>query len=726
MRKASAAAARFSASSAGLSARGIPLGFAEPLSYPSNPGYEVRRDNEQGQTMKLSNPCSRGFPWSVAGLGFLLFSVCGFAQAPVVTRWMDPQGRPKPLHAVARDRGPLVLSRDLAAAAARWRPRAAATNRICLIVHADALAGAGAAVSNFMADLEAEGYGPLLYAYSAGSAEDLRAHVAARYAEPGSLAGAILIGDLPHVVYEMNQDWGWGEEFEDFPCDLFYMDLNGTWSDANQTPPFAAGKYDARGGDLDLEIWVSRIKTDDLPALGGESVLLNAYFDKNHRYRTAQLNPARRALLYNDDDWTDMMPDDAETIGLNYGDDHLRVVRDPENTTVGDYRQHMTNAYELMFVRSHGSPEGHGFYENAKTNFNFLYAAEYLTRCPPALFYSFYVCSGCDFTESDYLAGLVVHNPDDSGLAAWGSTKTGGIWEDRYFYEPMAQGQSIGAAFVAWFNAAQELYPAYAPPWWYGMVLIGDGTLRFSHSQPVASVRPGAGNQPEIRFTAQQGSRYEVRRTASLVAPNWTNVGGAFIASNYAPSIVDGGFADSAAFYAVARMENDPSNRLANASFEVSGSADARARHWEASGDSHGDSWGSAARVDWRCRQGAVAAAVRGSWSGTDFGGWWQEGAAQAGKIYQASAWFWADHVDNPWTAAVQELKIEFYDDWYALLESQRMDLSDVVETWTQKTVRATAPAGAAWARFVVNVSGASASGALQFDGAALTEEPDP
>ena len=676
--------------------------------------------------MRRSIPCIRNILAPSAGLFLLALSICGFAQAPAVTRWMDPQGRPKSLHSVARDRGPLVLSRDLAAADARMRPRADATNRICLIVHSNALAGAGAAVTNFLADLEAEGYAPLLYAYSSGSAEDLRSYLAALYAESGSLNGAILIGDLPHVVYEMNQDWGWGEEYEDFPCDVFFMDLNGTWSDTHSTPPFSTGKYDARGGDLDLEIWVSRLKTDELPALGGESVLLNAYFDKNHRYRMAQLCPARRALLYNDDDWSDMMPDDAATIGLTYGDDHLRVVRDPENTTVVDYRKHMTNAYELMFVRSHGSPEGHGFYENGKTNFNYVYAAEYLTRSPPALFYSFYVCSGCDFTASDYLAGLVVHNPADSGLAAWGSTKTGGIWEDRYFYEPMALGQSIGEAFVAWFNAAQALYPTYAPPWWYGMVIIGDGTLRFSHSQPVASVQPSAGSQPQIQFNAQQGVRYEVRRTGSLVAPNWTNASGTFVASNYAPVFVDDGFADSTAFYAVARLEDGPSNLLANASFEVSGSSDARARHWEASGDSHGDWWGSAARVDWRCRQGGVAAAVRGSWSGNDYGGWWQEGAAQAGKIYQATAWFWADHVENAWTAAVQELKVEFYDGSFSLLDSSGVGLSDVVETWTQKTVRATAPAGPAWARFAVNASGAGATGALQFDGAALTQEPDP
>ncbi len=675
--------------------------------------------------MRRSIPCCGRFLWLSAGLGFLFLALAGFAQAPAVTRWMDPQGQPRRLHSVPADRGSLVLSKIRLPDGIRAVPRAAATNRVCVIVHSNALAGAGAAITNFLADLAADGYDPLLSVYSGGSAEDLRAYLAALYAEPASLNGAILIGDLPHIVYEMVQDWGWGEEFEDFACDIFYMDLDGTWADTNQTSPFAAGKYDTRGDNLDLEIWVSRLKADNLPAAGTESNLLNAYFGKDRRYRASQLQPARRALLYNDDDWSDLMPDDAETIGGIFGDDHLRVVRDAESTRADDYIGHLTNAYELMFVRSHGYSHGHGFYEDGRTNFNYVYTSNYLVRSPPALFYSFYVCSGCDYTDSNCLGGLVVHNTNESGLVAWGSTKTGGIWEDRYLYEPLALGQSVGEAFVAWFNAVQAYYPSYAPRWWYGMVVFGDGTLRFSSSQPVASVGAGAENHPEIRFNALQGSRYEVRRAGALVAPAWTNASGEFVASNYAPVFVDGELAEPAAFYAVARLENGPSNLLANASFEVSGSSDSRARHWEAAaGESHGDYWGSAARVDWRCHQGASAAAVRGAWSGNDYGGWWQEGAAQAGRSYQASAWFWADHVENTWTAAVQELKLEFYDGSFGLLDSSGIGLDDVEETWTQKTVQATAPAGTAWARFVVNVSGASASGALQFDQAVLAQEP--
>ena len=660
-------------------------------------------------------------------LAWLLPQVGFGGPAPCVTRWRDPQGHPKASHMAQLNPTPLVLSRDLASATVLGVPRASQTNRICLIVHTNVLAGSGAAITNFMSDLAADGYVPLLYAYSSGSAEALRKYLAALYAETGSLKGAILIGDLPYIIYEMTQNWGTGDEYEDFPCDIFFMDLDGTWADTNQTAPFSAGKYDTRSGNLGLEIWVSRLKADNLPALGSESNLVNAYFSKDHRYRNRQLCPFRRALVYNDDDWADMMPDDAEALGWNYGDDHLRVVRDPDSTTASDYRNHMTNIYETMFVRSHGSPSGHGFYENSRSNFNYVTTAEYLTRSPPALFYSFYVCSGCDYSTTNDLGGLVVLNTNDSGLVAWGSTKTGGIWEDRFLYGPLAAQQSVGDAFVAWFNEVQTLYPSYAPRWWYGMVIMGDGSLRFSLSQPLANPQAGAGEKPEIRFNARQGSRYEVRRTVSLDPPAWTNVSGEFMASNYTPAFVDSNLEVFPAFYAVVSLENGPSNLLGNASYEVSGSADARARYWEMNTtDTHGDAWGSAVREDWRCHQGAAAAAVRGSWSGSNYGGWWQEGAAEASKTYQATAWFWADHAANTWTAAVQELKIEFYSSSYSLLGSNRVGLADVEETWTQKTVRATAPAGTSWARFVVNVSGAGSAGALQLDQTTLTQVPDP
>ncbi|HOW97118.1 MAG TPA: hypothetical protein P5567_13655 [Kiritimatiellia bacterium] len=648
------------------------------------------------------------------------------AQAPAVTRWMDPQGRLRPAHAPEAAGGPLkmTLARVPSARGAPIPP-GAETNRVCLVVHTNVVGALGAALSRYQADLGAAGYSVLLYTYESGSAENLRAYLAGLYAQPNSLAGAVLVGEIPYIVYEMYQDWGNGNEYEDFPCDIFYADLNGTWADTNSAPPFSAGKYDSRSGNLDLEIWISRLKAGNLPALGAETDSLARYFDKNHRYRERQLVPHRRALAYVDDDWSYGTGEDAECLGWRYGDAGVRAVMDADSTTAADYMAFMTNSYELMFVRSHGYPGGHGFYESGKTAFNYVLTDDYLDLAPPALFYSFFVCSGCDFATSDNLGSLVAFNADDSGLACWGSTKTGGMWDDRYFYEPLAEGASLGSAFKAWFNVCQTNWPSYAPPWWYGMVILGDGALALSGTEPAGSAASGWSAAPVVSSPSVQGGRYQLRRTASLAAPAWTNVGSIVTAAQFAVSLSDTNALVDFAAYRVVKLEDGTSNLLRNASFEMPGSSDSRARYWEdANPDSHGNIWSNVSRVAWRCYYGGAEAAVRGTWAGVNIGGWWQEAPATAGSNYQASAWFWADHSANVWTAAVQELKIEFLDSGYSLLGSSSVGLSGVVESWTQKTVSAVAPANTAWARFVVNVSGASAQGALQFDDAELVRSP--
>lgn len=666
-----------------------------------------------------------GLAWGSILFSFLM-TASAHAQAPAVTRWMDPQGRAKPPHApvAAAETLKVTLARTPATRAAPVPP-GAETNRLCLVVHTNVVGALDAALSRYQADLEAAGYTVLRCTYESGGAEGLRTYLAGLYNQPNSLAGAVLVGEIPYIVYEMYQDWGYGNEYEDFPCDIFYADLNGTWADTNSAPPFSSGKYDSRSGNLDLEIWVSRLKADNLPALGSETASLSRYFDKDHRYRERQLVPNRRALAYADDDWDYGTGEDAECLGWTYGDAGLRAVMDADSTTAADYMAYMTNSYELMFVRSHGYPGGHGFYESGKSVFNFIYTADYLQRTPPALFYSFFVCSGCDFDTDDNLGGLVAFNTNDAGLACWGSTKTGGMWDDRYFYEPLAGGASLGAAFKAWFNVCQTNWPSYAPPWWYGMVILGDGALALSGTEPAGSSGAGWSGSPVLSSPAVQGGRYELRRTASLAAPAWTNVGGVVTAALFEVSLPDTNAIGDFAAYRIVKLANGPSNLLRNASFEMPGSSDSRARYWEdANPDSHGNVWSNVSRVAWRCHYGGAEAAVRGTWAGANLGGWWQEEAATAGSNYQASAWFWADHSANVWTAAVQELKIEFFDDGYSLLGSASVGLSDVVESWTQKAVSAVAPANTAWARFVVNVSGASAQGALQFDDAELVRAP--
>lgn len=166
---------------------------------------------------------------------------------------------------------------------------------------------------------------------------------------------------------------------------------------------------------------------------------------------------------------------------------------------------------------------------------------------------------------------------------------------------------------------------------------------------------------------------------------------------------------------------------LMNPGFETAGSTNTTAQYWEwdnPSGWTQGGYWGNATREDWRSHSGDYEAVIKGTWAGQgDNGGMWQEFAATEGQQLEASAWFWAD---NNWSAALQGIKIEFYDNSVSLITSVSNAFSDVAESWIQKSVTATAPAETAWVRTAIWADEAGSDGALQFDDVAMSVIPEP
>ncbi len=406
--------------------------------------------------------------------------------APAPTRWRSPDGGARPRHETPAQGLPFVVSRVLGAAEATEAPQTGWRGRVCLVVADGIYDAMTPALDGYRQDLEADGYEVTTYRFVSGSAEDVRGFLAGLYGETASLVGAVLIGDIPYIIYEMMQDWedGLPPEYEDFPCDLFFMDLDGAWTDQKEEDYVHAGngKYDTRAGELGLEIWACRLKTANLGMLGAETAILANYFYKNHLYRTGStsptgyLRPECRALAYLDDDWSDMLPEDAAAIGLWYAATSIDLISDPNATTASDYLYRLSQSYELIHTRSHGNPAGHEYGRDNGTIWDWVWVSDYVAVAPEALFYSFYVCSGADYTFNNYLAGVAAFNTE-SGLMAWGSTKTGGMWLDDPFYAALGSGESFGEAFIAWYNYVQSLYPDYAPRYWYGMTLIGDATL---------------------------------------------------------------------------------------------------------------------------------------------------------------------------------------------------------------------------------------------------------
>ncbi|MHC1744099.1 MAG: PKD domain-containing protein [Syntrophobacteraceae bacterium] len=420
--------------------------------------------------------------------------------APAVTRWAAPHNRSRQSHAIQPVTEPSRI-RKIAPSTPSRIPRLAdepeiPAGRIAIVVHQDVYDLILEELSQYEADLAATGYATVTLVFDSGTPEDLRADLAELYAEPASLVGTVLVGEIPYIIFEMYDEFaGAPREYTDFPCDLFFMDLDGEWADSLSDVEIQAGngKYDSWSGNRNLEIWASRLKAANLTDfnISGlspedfQAYMLAAYFTKNHAYRVGSSVPTDAGLVYNDDLWQALGQGDATALSLVFGESNVISEVDPLVTSKTDYLyQRLPTAPQLIMLRSHGFPGGHLFDPEGEV----VASEDYRTVDPHTPFFSLYVCSGSDFTIDNNLAGTITLNPDDSGLLAWGTTKTGGMWNDASYYEALAQGQPFGEAFRRWYNgmAGGQIYTEqFIREWWAGMVLIGDAALK-----PVTNASP--------------------------------------------------------------------------------------------------------------------------------------------------------------------------------------------------------------------------------------------
>ena len=302
--------------------------------------------------------------------------------------------------------------------------------------------------------------------------EDLKSYLTVKYTE--GLEGAVLVGDLP-VPWSVLED-EYKQSGAVFPSDYFYMDLDGNWEDNWIGYPFMNnpgqdGRYDTFSGSLDPEIYVGRIKIDNLSQVGDPTEILNNYVQRNHEWRLNGDTEPLNALCYVDDDWafwgtgyqssmqhlypnTELVNDTAATNGTDYLDNKL-----PGN-------------YVWISPYVHSNPGGHYWSPGPTTFWNDLVPA-----LPQAHFYNLFACSNCRFTTV-HCMGAVYAFCTSTGLASIGSTKSGAMLQFTPFYLPLGTGGSLGEAYSDWwaYIAAGGLTPSELS-WHLGMVLLGDPTL---------------------------------------------------------------------------------------------------------------------------------------------------------------------------------------------------------------------------------------------------------
>jgi hypothetical protein len=384
------------------------------------------------------------------------------------------------------------------------------------------------AITQYSSDLLAAGYNVQVHlSSSSGTAADLRSYI---QSQSSGLVGVVLVGNLPAPWFEIGYDFDGGDpdaldnDYADFPCDFFYMDLDGTWADNLTTAPFQAGVYDshtAGSGDMDPEIWVSRLTP--LPLGGNETTLMTNYFTKDHSYREGDLRLPDRALVYIDDDWVSWASEIESAVASAYP---ARVpITDSYTTCRNDYRYtRFFEGYDWMHVMLHSSNWEHffkvgGSWEMSGGSYATVIATDVRDLMPMGIFYNLYTCSAARYTSWPYIAGYYIFNGNGTGpygLGAIGTTKTGGMWDYSLFYGPLAQSGSLGSAFKDWL-VSQAPYDSIDVKWFYGMTLLGDGALA-PHPRVVAS--SPAAYQTDVPVTADVSFEFDRTMLATSLSTN--------------------------------------------------------------------------------------------------------------------------------------------------------------------------------------------------------------
>ncbi len=336
--------------------------------------------------------------------------------------------------------------------------------KVLVLVNHDLYPSVQVAVNQYVADLAYEGYWAEVHTINGGTPSGLRDFIKDR-----NPLGAVLVGSLPTAWFEMADDFYGSAEF---PCDLYYMDLNGTWND-----PDADGKFSEHPTHVNPEIWVGRIWT---PTKGGnDAALINDYFARNHAYRKGLFGYSNKALAFVEDDW------------IGFGDcafdsmfpaANIETITDPSQTTGARYKAEVQQHRAWAQINAHSSPGGHSI--SAPSGGEWIPSAYLRDINPPnAFFYNLFACSNALFTQADYMAGWYIFDKTGgstcNGLAAVGSTKTGSMLLFENFYGPMGLGKTIGGAFVDWWKALGPDHDLGERQWYYGMTLLGDPTLNW-------------------------------------------------------------------------------------------------------------------------------------------------------------------------------------------------------------------------------------------------------
>lgn len=384
--------------------------------------------------------------------------------------------------------------------------------------NADAL---GVELVRMKNDMRGDGWWPIAFHTGPSSTvQSIKDQIVASYNEdPTNVKAVLLIGSVP-VPYSGNSAWDGHtpDHTGAWPCDAYYGDINGTWTDVsiNNTVPNrdandnipGDGKFDQSILPSTLELQVGRIDFRHIDAAAfGEADqigIMKRYLDKNHRWRTGEYTVENKALV--DDNFGYF---GGEAFAANGFRNAYPLVGEANIVETDFFEGTESQSYLLGYGCGGGNYNGAG---GVGSSSNF--ATDSVNIVFSNLFGSY-------FGDWDYEVNPFM----PSALASRGGILTCS-WAGRphWFNQALASGETIGYCARETMNASFN--SAYSSPFGEGgahAALLGDPTLRAHILKPASNLSLTNLNcqAVEINWTASADSvaGYHIYRAPSQDGP---------------------------------------------------------------------------------------------------------------------------------------------------------------------------------------------------------------
>lgn len=306
-----------------------------------------------------------------------------------------------------------------------------------------------------------------------------------------NLDGCVFIGDIVPAFYETDKDYANPYSYDsiNWPCDMYYMDLTGTWTDTNHNNIF-----DTYNGDKRPEIFVGRISTSNMGNLIDEIEGMRLFLNKNHKYWIGHRKVNKKyGLTYTNRDW--VRPDQPgvtrvfrHSIDTLYGGNNYEHIDELANSDIfgkTDYMERMQDVrYEFIQLASHSWDTAHASFGHANDT---ILGNEVFSNGLKALGLNLFCCSACRWVSASqtnaFMAGDYIYSPISDGLCVVGCTKVGSMYPFADFYTSLGQGKTMGQALVDWWSTySMPMYTSQQVLCWnFGLTIIGDPLVNFFH-----------------------------------------------------------------------------------------------------------------------------------------------------------------------------------------------------------------------------------------------------